>query len=266
VKGVPGTKISEVFKPEGDLSVGSLLTYKIEGLKQGTSYKITIVATSEGGMATKAVAVTAKTVKVAGATKLAVERGTKATISSVKLQWKAAPTVTGYMIEIWEPAKAKGAEPKLIRVIEPPEITGTKYEVTGLMAQTKYTFRVVGITADGVATTVVSKVISTAKYPAVTHIQLVAPRTDASITLTWGLPKYNSTFTAAIDPVTHYEVYLVNKDKTETSLGFTEGTDRNIMVTLPSTGKYTVYIRAIEMVDGVILNKSLGAKIAVKAV
>ena len=50
VKGVPSTTLSEVFKPE---SVGSL-TYTITGLKQGTSYKVSIVAISEGGMATNA--------------------------------------------------------------------------------------------------------------------------------------------------------------------------------------------------------------------
>ena len=58
----------------------------------------------------------------------------------------------------------------------------------------------------------------------------------------------------------------MNKDKTETSLGFTAGTEREITVALPSVGKLTVYVRAVEMLDGVVINKSLGAKIAVKAV
>jgi hypothetical protein len=58
----------------------------------------------------------------------------------------------------------------------------------------------------------------------------------------------------------------VNKDKSETSLGFTDGTDRNITVTLPDTGKYTVFVRAVIMVDDAVINKSLGAKVTVKKV
>ena len=58
----------------------------------------------------------------------------------------------------------------------------------------------------------------------------------------------------------------MNKDKTETSLGFTDGTEREIKVTLPSMGKFTVYVRAVEMLDGVVTNGSLGAKITVRAV
>jgi hypothetical protein len=58
----------------------------------------------------------------------------------------------------------------------------------------------------------------------------------------------------------------VNKDKSETSLGFTDGTEREITVALPSTGKYTVFVRAVVMQDEVLINQSLGAKVVVKKV
>jgi hypothetical protein len=228
-------------------------------LKQGTSYKVSITAISAGGLATKAVSVTAKTEKLVGATKLAVEKGTKPTISSVKLEWKEAPSATGYKIEVWEPAKVKGGLPVLIRVVEPSEITGTKYEVTGLSASTAYTFRVIGLTAGGIETAAFSKVISTAKYTAVQKLQ-AAEKTSSSISLTWNVSK---TLLHSSSKTRYEVVVMLNNAVVKTVPNITDASVK--IPDLASNTKYTFVVKAITTVDGNDI-ESLTAKISVKTV
>lgn len=197
ISGIAGTTISEVVKIEaqttekpGDVRPG--FVYTIDGLKQGTYYKISIAAkNADTGAAADAISLLTMTAKILGPTRLAASKvpGEKTTISSITLTWMAPAKgyVSGYRIEVWAPAKTQGTEPTLVRVIEPSEITGTKYLVTGLQASTKYMFRVIGMTVGGIETAAASKVVSTARYAAVWGVK-AARNTANDIVLNWKTP------------------------------------------------------------------------------
>jgi hypothetical protein len=173
VKGVPGTTISKVLT--GEAASGGMITYTIEGLKSSLSYKVSIVAQNASGTTTKAVTVTAKTLKVAAPTKLASNKSAN-THSSILLTWQPPKTglgnAKGYVIEVWAPAASKGAVPELVQVLWADGSEFSK-EVKDLQGgATKYTFRLTTSTGSGlegfvvdrgIESAVASKVISTAK-------------------------------------------------------------------------------------------------------
>ena len=271
VKGVPGTRISETFTPDDNTISGTTLTYKIEGLKQGTSYRISIVAQSEGGMATKAVTVTARTVNITGATKLGASKaaGERTTISSITLTWKAATAATGYIIEVWAPPKTKGAVPELIRVVEPSEITGTKYQVTDLQASTKYTFRVIGITEEGTETAVVRKVLSTAKFASVSKVR--SSSNDDSVVLNWQLPRKPAD---GAEYITYEIDWVINRtERKSVAIASSDNTTATILrstlsdlgINLASTKKHNFVIRAVIYgEDGTtVINQSLDGRFSI---
>ena len=171
------------------------------------------------------------------------------------------------MIEVWKIASVKGDEPRLVRVVEPPEISGTKYEVTGLMASTKYTFRVIGITADGVATNVVSKTISTVKYPAVTKIKLT--RIGESLVLTWKIPSKPANGAVyeryEIDWVisTMRRATVAIETSSNTSATVLLSTLEALGIRLTSTKKHNFVIRAVIDDGTTVVNQSLEAKFSI---
>ena len=178
VKGMPGITITKVLTGAELVAAtdGTAVTYKIEGLKSSTTYKVSIFAQNASGTTTKAVTATVKTLKIAAPIKLASDKNAKPTVSSINLTWSPpkgglGDDANGYIVEVWAPPASKGAAPELVQVIwVDKNVTST--EIKDLEKKTKYTFRLTYSTGSGldgavldrsIESAVASKVISTAK-------------------------------------------------------------------------------------------------------
>ncbi|MCL2006330.1 MAG: hypothetical protein FWG73_09260 [Planctomycetaceae bacterium] len=268
------------FKVNYHFANGVITGATISGLSPNTAYRFTITAINlqdnarnAKGKKDAAVVVKAKTPK------LIIPNGIKADkkqtgLDCITLFWRPPASETnGYTIVV----RSKNVADTTIHIesgvvmssgnlnVTLPSLVNGRCEMTvsGLQASTKYTFLMQGF-ADGITDERVwSKMVrvnaSTLRYPAPVKV-VVAERTADSVTLSWSLPKYPKNF--GRDPATHYEVYMVDQNKTETSLGFTEGTG-TLTLTVPcNSGKHTLFVRAVVRdVHGQVINKSLSAKI-----
>ena len=178
VKGVPGTTITKVLTGEELANAtNDKVTYKIEGLKSSTTYKVSIFAQNASGTTTKTVSVKVKTLKIAAPTKLASSKTVKPTVSTINLTWQppkkgfGVDGVNGYIVEVWAPPASKGVEPELVQVVWVDKDT-TSLEIKDLEKKTKYTVRLTyttgsgldGLVLDrGIESAVANKVITTAK-------------------------------------------------------------------------------------------------------
>ncbi|MDR0327333.1 MAG: fibronectin type III domain-containing protein [Planctomycetaceae bacterium] len=239
IKGVPGTVMSHVVSNSSTPSI--ILT----GLKPGVSYKVSVVAQNkETGMVNAAKTKTVKTTKVTGPTKLATAAGKKPLISSIELQWKAAPVAVAQKIEVWVPVK--GGAPKLIQTIS-LAASATSYNVENLEAGTKYTFRVVGVNEKGEeVTAAISKAITTAKWTAPSKLKAVGvpsyhdAGTGAGLVVTMTLPKLPLGATAS--DYTEFELFNTTDKKNYKSLGF-------ITATISADGKTATMVVPQSMIS-----------------
>ena len=231
IKGIPGTVVQDIVTLTSDTAgtttgngvvtvSGTTITYKIDGLVAGATYKVSIVGQNDAGATTKAVSVSQKATKLAAAPKKFVADG-KPTIDSVKLKWDAASGAAGYVIEVWSP-KTKTEAAKLVQVIEVGAVTGTT--INDLKAGTKYTFAVKAVDATGKdLTAFASKAISTAKWAAPSKLKLNA----IDMTVTGSIPKeaawtknsVNGSL-SRVDAYSQFAVYYLNNAKQEVLLGF----------------------------------------------
>ena len=197
---------------------GKFITYNIEGLVSGATYKVSIVGVNVNGAVTKTATITQRTLKEPTKAPAKLKAEGKPSIDSVKLTWNATSGADKYIIQVWSP-KTKTDTPKLVRYIE---ISAAEYAsvtsggisngwtISGLMAGTKYTLAVKAekTGTSGFVTVFASKVISTAKYP--------APK----INLAKGvgtIPAFANGLSGA--NYQHYEVYYVDINKKDVCIG-----------------------------------------------
>jgi hypothetical protein len=283
VKGVPGTTISKVLTGDELTAAtnGTMVTYQIEGLKSGTSYKVSIVAKNASGTTTKAATAKVKTVKVAAIKKVSVVNAkTKTTISSITLKVQAGivpvgfGAVEGYIVQVYAP-KLKGmTEPPLIKT---EFFTKAELEsgqaINGLQASTKYTFVVAATNSskedalmdDGTIKTgqklsaVKTISASTTKYPDAKFKQVSFSPTAIVLNVT--LPK-----NPIADAYEAFQLFDSIGTMIATACGDAVQGGR---VTFTGTdfivGKYTVKAVILDELGNVLQSSVKGAKITVKA-
>jgi hypothetical protein len=275
IKGIAGTTISEVVVA----SSSGVFAHTINKLKQGTNYKITIVAQyANTGAAAKAVVIAAKTLKYHAVK--GVKASTPPTISSIALTWSASTLsmTNGYVIEVWSP-KTKSEPAKIVQTLFVSKTEETTKEIRNLKASTKYTFKVIAITGNSAEnrcteSAVASKTISTARYAAVTAVK-TAKDTVGNVVLEWKIPNN----TAGGAQYEHYKIFWQESNGNEIEISPILITiadnkrgatiDGSVLTTaLPSlnvTAKNTFIIRAITNVtldDGTIAVSSLDSKVS----
>ena len=271
------------------ISNGVITGATISGLQPNTSYRFTVTAINSQdraldvrGIKNASVTVNVKTPRYVIPNGIKTVR-TQTSLDGITLFWRPSASETnGYIMTV----RSKGNEDIIIHIedgvvvssgqltVTPPLFINGRYEIriNGLQASTAYTFLMqsfaAGIAEDKIWSNTVRVNASTLRYPPPAKIT-VAERTAENVTLTWTVPRYTKTFVQRVinDPVTHYEVYLVNPDKTETSLGFTPDAQTTVLTIARDSGKHTLFIRAVVCdSDGNVILKSLGAKITLKAV
>ncbi len=162
--GVPGgaTGFLVLEQISGGYSVVTTLgsgatSYSVSGLTPGTSYEFEVAACNASG---ESISNAAKTITLPIAPTISA---TPVSSSQVNLSWNSITGATGYLINEWR----SGNLQQIINVAAP----SSGYSVTGLFADTTYTFQVESYNASGYAW---SNTVSALTYPAAPSVTLTA--------------------------------------------------------------------------------------------